>query len=180
MDIIGWIRIGDKAACGGVVIEGDQTCISHGKPYAFQGSHLACQKNCTIMEGFSRSTLTNGRSKVIHGMMTSGGCPILSTLNDLDGVGNASRARFFLNAEQCWIGSTPVSGELPHDERVKLALHHVEGTHYFIETNDGRKFSGRAAADGLLPRIDTFGEDEYTLLWGDEALNKISEEMANG
>jgi hypothetical protein len=35
---------------------------------------------------------------------------------------------------------------------------------YFIETRDGRKFQGRTGTGGLLPRIDTYGEDDYTLL----------------
>lgn len=41
---------------------------------------------------------------------------------------------------------------------------------------DGRVFSGRIGPDGLLPRVDTFGEDEYTVLWGDDALAKLQEE----
>lgn len=88
MKIIGWIREGDKASCGGTVVEGDQTCTSHGRAYSFQGARMACRKNCVIADGFIRSTLTNGRSQVIHGMVTSGGCPLQSTLNDIDGVGN--------------------------------------------------------------------------------------------
>lgn len=92
MKIIGWIRYGDKAACGGTVIEGDQTCISHGRAYAFEGARVACQKNCVIAHGFPRSTLSNGRAQVIHGMKTSAGCPLQSTLNEIDGVGNASGA----------------------------------------------------------------------------------------
>ncbi len=90
MKIIGWIRYGDMAACGGTVVEGDQTCISYGRAYTFQGARMACRKNCVIADGFMRSTLTNGRSQVIHGMVTSGGCPVYSTLNDIDGVGNES------------------------------------------------------------------------------------------
>lgn len=68
MKILGWIRYGDKAACGGTVIEGDQTCRSHGRAYAFQGARVACRKDCIIADGFPRSTLTNGRAQVIHGM----------------------------------------------------------------------------------------------------------------
>lgn len=45
---------------------------------------------------------------------------------------------------------------------------------------DGRVFSGRNGPDGLLPRVDTFGEDEYIVLWGDDALAKLLEEPANG
>lgn len=110
MEIVGWIRELDKAACGGIVVEGDRTCISHGRPYSFQGAKLACKKNCVIAEGFIRSTLTNGRSQVIHGMKTSGGCPLISTLNDCDGVGNeigeATPLSFAQDHNGGWIGDT--------------------------------------------------------------------------
>lgn len=44
---------------------------------------------------------------------------------------------------------------------------------YYVETMDGRTFSGCAGLDGVLPRIDTYGEDEYTVYWGDDALAKM-------
>lgn len=90
MDIVGWIRQLDHAACGGTVVEGDQFTISDGRAYAFQGARLACKKNCVIAQGYAFSTLTNGCNQVMHGMRTSGGCPLYSTLNDVDGVGNES------------------------------------------------------------------------------------------
>ena len=40
-------------------------------------------------------------------------------------------------------------------------------------SNATNAFPGRADAHGLLPRIDTDGEDEYTVYWGDEALAKM-------
>jgi len=88
MRIIGWIREGDKAACGGNVLEGDQHFIIRGRPISFEGARMACSKNCVIAEGVRRFTLSNGRSRVIHGMKTSGGCPMISTLNDVDGMHN--------------------------------------------------------------------------------------------
>jgi len=108
MNIIGWIREGDKAACGGKVAEGLNTCTSHGIPYSFQGARMACRKNCVIAEGFSRSTLANGRSQVIHGMKTSGGCQLNSTLNDIDGVGNESSEAIPLSFMQDHIGESPM------------------------------------------------------------------------
>lgn len=87
MEVIGWIRQGDKAACGGIVVDGNPAFISHGRPYAFEGAHIACRKKCVIVEGYPLSTF-NGRSQVLHGMITTSGCPLISTLNDIDGVGN--------------------------------------------------------------------------------------------
>lgn len=186
MDIVGWIREGDRAACDGMVIEGDQACTSHGRAYAFEGARLVCQKKCVIAEGFARRTLTNRRHAVIHGMKTSGGCPLLSTLNNQDGVGNETGApvptRFFLNADGTWTGviPAPAPSEERYDEQTRLQAPQAAGMPYFVQTNDGRTFSGRVGADGLLPRVETYGEDEYTVLWGDEALARAVLEPVNG
>lgn len=140
-------------------------------------------KKCSIAEGFMRRTLTNGRHAVIHGMKTSGGCPLLSTLNDLDGVGNESGElvppSFFLNADGRWTGAASEPTNVPYDEQVLLLAKYAAGLPYFIATRDGRTFSGRIGAEGLLPRIETHGEDAYELLWGDEALAR-SEGASNG
>lgn len=187
MRIIGWIREGDKAACGGHVVWGDQLCKSHGKPYAFEGARLVCAKNCVIAEGFMRRTLTNRRHAVIHGMKTSGGCPLISTLNDIDGVGNGTGADipagFFQNADGEWAPAQPaaaIAGDRPYDEQTVLTSPPIEGVPYFIETRDGRTFSGRAGPGGSLPRIETCGEDEYTVLWGDEAFARMTDEQQHG
>lgn len=178
MKIIGWIRQGDRAACGGTVVEGLSTCTGRGVPYSFQGASMACRQNCVIAQGFDRSTLSNGRSRVIHGMMTSGGCPLYSTLNDIDGVGNESghsvAEKHFLNADGHW---TPIeeadAQTAPFDEQPRLLAPPVEGMPYYIETMDGRIFAGRVGKDGLLPRVRTYGEDEYTVYWGEEALARM-------
>lgn len=177
MKIIGWIRYGDKAACGGTVVEGVPTGTSQGVPYSFQGARMACRKNCVIAEGYPLSTF-DGRSQVLHGMVTSNGCPLQSTLNDIDGVGNDSgeavAEQHFLNADGFRAGvKKPSSHQDTYDEQPNLVAPPIEGVPYFVETMDGRTFSGRTAADGLLPRIDTYGEDEYTVLWGDDALAKM-------
>ncbi|CAG2145865.1 PAAR domain-containing protein [Ralstonia mannitolilytica] len=65
-----------------------------------------------------------------------------------------------------------------HDEQTHLVSPHLEGVPYYIETSDGRTFSGRALADGALPRVVTQGEEEYTVFWGDEALAKQAGESA--
>jgi hypothetical protein len=131
-----------------------------------------------IAEGYAFSTLTNGCSQVIHGMRTSGGCPLYSTLNGVDGVadegGEAIAEQHVLNADGHWVPvKKPAPDAHPHDERPQLVAPPIRGVPYYIETLDGRTFSGRAEADGLLPRIDTRTEDEYTLYWGDEALTKM-------
>lgn len=69
---------------------------------------------------------------------------------------------------------------LIYDEQPRLMAPPIEGVPYYIETMDGRTFSGRVGAGGLLPRIDTHGEDEYTVLWGDEALARMIDGRMNG
>lgn len=70
MDLAGWIREGDQAACNGMVIEGDQLCVSQRRAYAFEGALLVCQRKCSIAEVFVRRRLTNGPPAVLHGMKT--------------------------------------------------------------------------------------------------------------
>jgi hypothetical protein len=186
MDLVGWIREGPRSACDRMVKEGDQSCTSHDRAYAVESARLVCQKKCVIAAGFGRRTLTNRRHAVLHDMKTSGSCPLLSTLNNQDGVGNkAGRpvpTSFFLNADGTWTGAVPAPapGEERHDEQTPLQAPRAAGMPYFVQVRDGRTFSGRVGADGLLPRVETYGEDEYTVLWGDEALARAVLEPVNG
>jgi hypothetical protein len=47
-----------------------------------------------------------------------------------------------------------------------------EGYPCFIETEDGRTFSGRLDSGRLLSRVYTETSGKYTVLWSDEALGK--------
>jgi hypothetical protein len=60
------------------------------------------------------------------------------------------------------------------DEQVRaMGRGASDGYPYYIETADGRIYSGRLGDDGLLPRIGTGASaDEYSVYWGDEALAK--------
>lgn len=183
MKIIGWIRLGDKAACGGTVIEASVVETSHGRGYSYQGARMACNKNCLIAEGFLRSTLSNGRCQLTHGQVTSGGCPLQSTLNDIDGVGNEAgesiAGKHFLNADGEWAGVKPPElHEDVYDEQPQLLALPIGGVPYYVKTLDGRTFSGTTGEDGLLPRIDTYGEDAYAVYWGDEALAMMERQQA--
>ena len=125
MKIIGWIRQGDKTACGGTVDEGLSIWTSHGRAISFQGARIACRKGCVIADGYQHATLPNGRKMVLHGMVTSGGCPCYSTLNDIHGVGNASgkavAEKHVLNSNGEWEPvKEPALREDPYDERTQL------------------------------------------------------------
>ena len=87
MKVRGWIREGDTAACGATVAEGDPTFSSHGKHLAFDGATMSCAKRCHVVAGSNNATLPDGHRKVVHGDATSNGCPLISTLNDVHGIG---------------------------------------------------------------------------------------------
>jgi uncharacterized Zn-binding protein involved in type VI secretion len=118
MKIIGWIRVGDKAACGGTVLEGHPNVTAHGRLVAYRGARMACRKNCVIIEGHPHVTLPNGREVPHHGHLTSGGCPLISTLNDIYGWENESGEEilpaFVPDGEGNWRGIYPPEQE--HDE----------------------------------------------------------------
>jgi uncharacterized Zn-binding protein involved in type VI secretion len=86
MSIIGWIRQGDMAACKAIVAEGCQENISYGRAMAYQGAKMACGRRCVIAGGYEHSVLQNGKNKVLHGMLTTGLCPLISTLNGIHGL----------------------------------------------------------------------------------------------
>ena len=92
MSIIGWIREGDAASCGGHVAHGHPTCTSHGKPLAHDGSPMKCRKNCVVKAGEHHVTLPDGLPQALHGDKTSGGCPLTSTLNGIHGIDDPSGA----------------------------------------------------------------------------------------
>lgn len=86
MIIVGWIRLGDKSTCGGVVAEASAHEHSDGIGYSFRGARMSCSGDCTIADGYPQSILSNGAAQVIDGQKTSRGCRLLSTLNGVDGV----------------------------------------------------------------------------------------------
>jgi uncharacterized Zn-binding protein involved in type VI secretion len=100
MKILGWIREGDRAACGGVAAEGFPTHISYGKALSYYGARMKCRKNCVIAQAHPLYTLPNGQQVPHHGHVTSGGCPLESTLNDIHGWGNESQEPIALTFKQ--------------------------------------------------------------------------------
>ncbi|KDR37213.1 PAAR domain-containing protein [Caballeronia grimmiae] len=82
-------------------------------------------------------------------------------------------------------GSAPISslaestrGNARFDEQIRASASSVslEGYPYLIEMADGRMFSGCVESGGALPRMMT-GDNasEYTVYWGDDALEKSNE-----
>jgi len=156
--IIGWIRVGDKASCGGTVVEGDPRCSGRGRSYAFLGARVVCREDCVIVEGFMRSRLPNGRARVHHGMVTSNGCPLQSTLNDIDGVGNESGKEippaFARSPDGGWMGIVPPEQEhgQAYDEYFIVVDEQtgapVRDRFYRITLDSGETISGRTDDEG--------------------------------
>ena len=92
------------------------------------------------------------------------------TVGDDDLANGADHAASTLDGRRS-SGRTGADGLL-HDEQAALTETYTPGLPYHIETTDGRVFSGRVGQDGKLPRIETYGEDQYTLHIGEEALLK--------
>lgn len=65
---------------------------------------------------------------------------------------------------------TAAPSDIRFDEQAHLVSAFIAGMPFYIELAEGRTFSGKAEANGLLPRIDTGGESEYMVYWEDEAL----------
>jgi uncharacterized Zn-binding protein involved in type VI secretion len=156
MEIIGWIREGDQAACGGVVAEGDPHCISMGRAYSFQGARMACPKNCVIAEGYAYELLSNGRCQVNHGMKTSGGCPLVSTLNDCDGVGSERGVeipiRFVQDDSGAWVGKKNEGYDQYFVLSDEKTGHPLPDRHYRI-TFKGRTIEGKTDAYGKTGKV---------------------------
>lgn len=117
MKILGWIRKGDNAACGEVVAEGMPTFTVHGQPVAFLGANMTCRKNCVIAQAHPGYTLPNQKTAPHHGHVTSNGCPLISSLNDVYGWKNESDenipAAYKQNHLEEWI---PVFSPLRHED----------------------------------------------------------------
>lgn len=166
MKTIGWIRLGDLAACGGIVAEGDVRCRNMGKPYAFQGARMDCPRNCVIAEAYDQSTLTNGQRRVLHGMKTSGGCPLLSTLNDIDGITQSSAAnvpvRFIQDEAGQWHGRDNEGYDqhfVPTDQQTGEPL----ADRFYRMRFNGKTIEGRTDSEGMTLRAFADDPSEVTI-----------------
>ena len=157
MKIIGWIRMGDKASCGGVVAEASVTEKCDGLGYAFQGAAMSCTKGCMIADGYTHAKLDNGKLRVHHGQCTSGGCALVSTVNNRDGIGNASGATVADQFVQDLEGKLvevflPRASELcEFDQHLVFVDEHgvlLEGLHYQLFDTRGALIAGVTGPDG--------------------------------
>lgn len=160
------------------------TDICHGKPIAYIGHKVSCPKckgTYPIVEG-AQTTSFYGKGVALAGMRTACGAVLIATqFTDTvewssGPVAARAAARSSAPMPPAKTGAVaPAAGdrETSWDEQSVLPAQVADGIPYLIVTPDGRKLSGRADANGHLPRIATEGEADYAVYWGDEALARM-------
>jgi uncharacterized Zn-binding protein involved in type VI secretion len=187
-----FLKKGDGSTVGAEVLEGEETCTHNGTALAFIGAKVYCHACKTVgliaAQGPRWPDFMMEKEQALEGDVCICKCqppPIMiASQNDSFqsfehhelaalGFGESSNPlRTALSATRHFNACSS------YDEQAHLVSAALEGIPYYIETEDGRTFSGRVPASGLLPRIDTQGEEPYTVLWGDEALAKQTEAQA--
>lgn len=179
MKIIGWIRLGDRAACGGTVAEGESRSKHNGIPYTFKGARMACRNACVIAEGLDHFVLPNGRPVPHHGHRTSGGCPLQSTTNDICGWSNASGKtvplRFVRDPSGEWV---PCDHKSEYDLRFLVkdekSGNPMPGVRYRVTLDSGVVFEDVTDAGGMTSAIHSANPENATIkvpYYGDASAN---------
>lgn len=181
------IRLGDATSHGGKVVSATSHVIVGGIPVARLGDSCTCPKrghnNCVIVEGDPNWTI-DGIPVALEGHKISCGAVLISSMpiagRVYDGGGDASVAEISSAQTAAAMERAAAKAEalFEYDEQTHLIAPPIEGLPYYIETMAGRIFSGRTGPKGQLPRIATSDEDEYVVLWGDEALAQIEGKSA--
>lgn len=177
------IVVGDRTSHGGVVLTGSPFSDIDGKGIARIGDKVTCPQKghgsvTTIVTG-DLTDMIDGSPVARHGDKTACGAMLISSqvLTYVDeGSSSGQGASSAPAAAASLAGNETEEQPKPYDEQTKLVAPPIEGVPYYIETKDGRTFSGRVGKDGLLPRVGTDSTDEYTVLWGDGALAKTNGE----
>lgn len=187
------IRQGDTTSHGGTVLEGSPLDLCMGKPISYLGHKVHCPK-CKgvfpIAEGVTTTSLY-GRGVAVAGMKTSCGAVLIAsqfsdTVEWSTGAGRVAECSSSVAiagaAAQLAPGALPENARATtldasesYDEQPQLNADGIDGVPYFVEIKDGRHLSGRATMEGILPRVETYNEEEYTVYWGDVALTKMEE-----
>lgn len=188
------IRLGDPTSHGGTVVSATSHLEMFGKQVARLGDKVTCpipgHGVCTIAEGDPLWSI-DGIPVALEGHKTTCGASLISTLPNVqrsyEGMGRASTGGGMASGVAAGASTATSiaaseaadpSQASEYDEQAHLNVAGntvLAGLPYYIETSDGRKFTGRADERGLLPRIDTPDEEEYIVYWGDEALARMEE-----
>lgn len=168
MRILGWVRIGDRAACGGVVAEGYEGSRYNGVPFTYKGARVDCPKHCVVAEACDFFTLPNGQRVPHHGHRTSAGCPLNSTANEKSGHVNMSGAvvpaRYVSDGNGGWVECQHVADyDLSFEVKDEQSGKPLRGVPYRIVLNDGRAVEGLTDAIGRTQSIHSDQPEQATI-----------------
>lgn len=189
-----FVRDGDTTTTGGRVdAKPQQWPVMYGDQHAaFEGDPVwcpACKSHgaTKCVPPYRPSTGPDGRQKNLEGDLCLCRCPSPPRL--IARINNVRAGFSFVEVSSmpgagAWLafaGHTIMSSSErvgPYNEQTRLNGQGAEGMPYHIETADGRMLSGKVDANGLLPRIETIGDVEYAVYWGDEALARSAGESS--
>ena len=167
------IVLGDRTDHGGEVIEASGVTDTHNKRIARVGDKVHCPKKghgTAVITTGDPTMIIDGKAVAYHGCKTSCGATLISaqSVTTVSVGGGAAASSTALVAGAVASAAAPSQLIFEYDEQVQLAAN--PGVAWFIEASNGKTYSGTVGEDGLLPRVDTLREDEYTIYWGDEAM----------
>ncbi|AQQ34948.1 TPA: PAAR domain-containing protein [Burkholderia orbicola] len=176
------VRNGDPTTTGGFVIAVASTIFDCGKHVAIDGDKATCGncKGAFRIFGSARRMSCHGRRVVLNGdpvLCPCGQNKVIAGADSMIFHEEGTQSRNVPTTDIAPPDASTVQSDSPlqYDEMVKCIAHTsvLAGYPYYIETADGRTYSGRLDYRGTLPRVDTMmSADNYVVHWGDEAIAK--------
>ena len=173
---------GDKTTSNGVVVGANDARITQmGVPLALEGDAVWCPACKTrghiLCVGPRHSNSFHGRKDALDGDLCICQCePPPRLIHSMTGMSHVLTHEELIAQG---FAQHPVQSNFKgeagdYDEAVLLSSYgqaaSLAGLPFFIETTDGRRFSGRLDAAGMMPRIATESLGNYEIFWGDDAL----------
>ncbi|WP_039015354.1 PAAR domain-containing protein [Cupriavidus sp. IDO] len=177
-----YLIMGDKANNGATIIGGSPSSTYEGIPTAREGDPVYCpvckQTGAIVCVGPRWPSSENGKEEALSGDICACGCnppPVFHASRPYTMTMTAGDAAQWNRSHASSGGNSSAMSGYDEQVRVRTGDVLIEGYPYFIETSDGRTFSGHLDESGRLPRVSTESSDNYVVYWGDEALAKQDE-----
>ncbi|WP_174919467.1 PAAR domain-containing protein [Burkholderia metallica] len=167
------VRDSDRTTTSGLVIAVTSTIFDNGKHVAIDGDKATCGncKGAFRILSSARRMSCHGRRVVLDGDPVLCPCGQIKVVAGADSKifheeGNASRNVQTTGAVPPVASTLPSASLARYDEKVKCISRTsaLAGYPYYIETADGRTYSGRFDYRDDLPRVDTMAAaDNYVV-----------------
>jgi uncharacterized Zn-binding protein involved in type VI secretion len=173
---------GDKTTSNGIVVGAtDARMTQMGVPLALEGDAVWCPACKTtghiLCIGPRHLNSFHGRKDALDGDLCICRCdPSPRLIHSMTGMSHVlTHDELVAQGFAKHPVQTDFHGEAGnYDEAVQLSYlgrsGSLAGLPFFIETADGRRFSGKLDATGQMPRIATDSLGAYEIFWGDDAL----------